>query len=206
MQFSLKYYKPGVLIPTVLILSIIIDLLITFVICQFPKIEVLRVPSNSALIALFFTLHNRYLWHLKFFNLLVKVPDIRGRYTGKINYNWGGKDASKECKIEVTQTASSISINSYFNNEDDEKTSSKSLVEDIREEDGFFHLYLFYLNSGTVEDDNLDCHEGANRFKFLPESENREAKLIGNYFTNRQIQTRGSIEVKFESKTLNGEF
>ena len=88
-----------------------------------------------------------------------------------------------------------------------EKTDSKSLVEDIKEEeDGFFDIYLFYLNNGNKINSTLDCHEGANKLRFIPANKERKAKLVGHYFTNRQIQTRGEIETEFESKNLKGEF
>jgi hypothetical protein len=206
MQFSLKYYKPELLIPFVLILAYILDTIMLILIEQFPRIEIIRAPSNPALIAMFLGIHNKYLWHLSGFNYLVRVPDMRGRYSGKIKYIWDGQESSKECKVEIIQTASTVSVRCYFNNEEDEKTSSKSLVEEIREEDGFFYLYFFYLNSGTLENDKLDCHEGVNTFKYIPATTDKKAKLTGNYFTNRQIQTRGIIDVLFESKKLNGEF
>ncbi|TDQ16646.1 hypothetical protein DFQ04_2768 [Algoriphagus boseongensis] len=206
MQFSLKYYKSTILVPVILVLALIFDSFISTLINCFPNIEIIRAPSNSALIALFLGIHNQYLWHLPIFNKLVNIPDMRGRYSGKIKSNWNGENKIKDCKIEISQTASSISIRSYFNNEEGEKTSSKSLIEQIKEEDGFYQLYFFYLNTGTLENSSLDCHEGANSFKFIPSTKDKKAKLIGNYFTNRQVQTKGIIEVEFESKKLRGEF
>jgi len=81
------------------------------------------------------------------------------------------------------------------------------LVEDIRlEEDGFFDVYLFYQNSGTKQNNGLDCHEGANKLRFIPAKKGKRSKLIGHYFTNRQIQTRGEIEATFVSKKIEGKF
>ncbi len=211
MQFSLKYYNPKTLIPAVLVLVFLIDALFMhgikpLLISIFPGIDVLRVPGNSTLVAIFLGVHDKHLWHLPVFKHLVTVTDMRGRYSGSIKYTWNGEKGEKECKIELSQTASNISVCLYFNNAEDQKSSSKSLVAEVRKENAFFHMYFFYLNSGSVGNDKLDCHEGANTLKYIPSSDDRKAKLIGNYFTNRQIQTRGSIEAFFESETLKGEF
>ena len=97
------------------------------------------------------------------------VPNMAGRYKGKVKFEWEGKLGEKPCFIEVTQTASKIKVHTYFSDGVNENTSSKSLVEDIKlEEDGFYDVYLFYLNSGSKQNGGLDCHEGANKLRFFP--------------------------------------
>ena len=132
---------------------------------------------------------------------------MSGRYVGKISFTFDDKPNEKDCVIEITQNASRIKICSYFNNANQEKTSSVSLVEDIKKgDDGFFTIYLFYLNKGSKGDGKLDSHEGANELKFICSDASKVKRLEGHYFTDRQVQTRGKIEAIFESKTLKGKF
>ena len=209
-MLNFKYYKTSRLILVIILLAISIDFLLNELIVPFLKskgIEFFRAPGNVAIIAMILAFYDKFLWRFPFFNLLVSVPHIAGRYKGIIKYEFQGISDEKECCIEVKQSASKIKIHSYFNNDENEKTDSKSLIEDIRlEEDGFFDIYLFYINNGNKMNSTLDCHEGANKLRYIPASKGRKAQLFGHYFTNRQIQTRGEIEAEFESHHLKGKF
>jgi len=210
MNFSLRYYKTSTLIILILLLAIGIDLLFGLIeplISRYFSAGIIRVPSNATIIGSLLYFHNKYLWNKWLGRFLVNIPDISGRYKGKIYFEFNGLKGQNDCIVEVTQTASSIKINSYFKNNDNETSTSKSLVENIiKEEDGCFGVYIFYLNTGSLENKILDCHQGANYMKFIPKSENYKKKLKGNYFTNRLKQTRGKIEVEYKEKKLKGEF
>lgn len=206
---SFRYYKITPLIIAILLLSTVLDFGIYKLIIPFLKkhdIEFLRAPGNAALIASILMLYDKLLWRIPIFKLLVSVPDMRGRYKGKLNYTFQEKEGETDCYIEISQTSSKIRLNSYFQTEGKPDTNSKSLVESIVEEDGFYYIYLYYLNYGSKENADLDCHEGANMLKFLPATEQSKKRLIGHYFTNRKEQTRGKMSAEFESKTLEGTF
>ncbi|KAB1064088.1 Cap15 family cyclic dinucleotide receptor domain-containing protein [Salibacter halophilus] len=206
---SFKYYYTTPLIVIILSLAGLIDLIIDgllFPLMKDANIEFLRAPGNASLIASFLLLYDRVLWKLPVFNLLVDVPNINGRYEGKVKYEFHGSPGETECFVEVKQTSSAIKVNSYFKNENKPSTNSKSLVESIKKEDGFHSIYLYYFNNGSKENADLDCHEGANMLKFIPAHNNEPQKLIGHYFTNRKEQTRGIMEVEFKSKKLKGIF
>lgn len=206
---SFKYYRITPLILLILFLSVLIDKAIYEYLLPLLKehnIEFLRAPGNASLIASFLLLYDMVLWRIPIFSLLVKIPDIRGRYIGKLKYQFNGEDGESDCVVEVSQTSSKIKIHSYFQTKDKPNTESKSLVESIVEEDGFYKIYLYYFNSGSKENSELDCHEGANMLKFIPSHEGNPQKLIGHYFTSRKIQTKGKMEVEFESLKRKGTF
>lgn len=209
---TFKYYKTTALIITIIILSGLIEICVGKWINPFLAQHLsvgshFRVPTTVSILGIFFFLYNQYLWKFPVFNFLMDVPDMTGRYEGKVKYVWNGANGEKKCFIEVIQTASKIKIHSYFSDGVNENTSSKSLIEDIKQdEDGFFDIYLFYLNSGTKQNGGLDCHEGANKLRFIPSKDGSSNKLIGHYFTNRQTQTRGEIEGTLISKHLQGKF
>ena len=206
---SFRYYKITPLLILILVLAGAIDLGIYKFLVPILKehnIEFLRAPGNVSIIASFLLLYDRLLWRVPIFDWLVSVPDMRGRYEGILTYNFNGEPGETSCYIEISQTSSKIKIHSYFQTEGKPDTSSKSLVESIVEEDGFYHIYLYYFNSGSKENSELDCHEGANMLKFIPSTDDSKAKLIGHYFTSRKIQTKGKIEAEFKSKKLKGTF
>jgi hypothetical protein len=209
---SFKYYKTTPLIITIIILSGLIDSAVVnwvnpFLAQHFPIGSHFRVPTTVSILGIFFWIYNEYLWKYPFFNFLMNVSNMSGRYEGKVKYVLNGFNKEKKCFIEITQRASSIKVHSYFSDGFNENTSSKSLVEDIKqEEDKFFDIYLFYLNSGTKQNSDLDCHEGAQKLRFIPGKNGANAQLIGHYFTNRITQTRGEIESILVSKKLQGKF
>lgn len=209
---NFKYYKPSPLIITILILAGLIEACVSKWIHPFlseylPLGSHFRVPTTVSLLGVFFILYDNWLWNIPVLKLLMAVPDMRGRYEGKIIYERDGNFSEKNCFIEITQTASKIKVHTYFSNGMNENTSSKSLIEEIKEEDdGFFDIYLFYMNSGTKRTGVLDYHEGANKLRFIPGLNGMGNKLTGHYFTNRQSQTRGEIEGTLISKTLQGKF
>lgn len=209
---SFKFYKITPLIITIIILSALIDWVVgewinPFLATHLSASSHLRVPTTVSLLGMFFVLYNIVLWKLPLFKLLMDVPNMSGRYKGKIKYEWDGKPNEKACFIEVSQTASKIKVHTYFSDGVNENTSSRSLVEDIKhEEDGFYDIYLFYLNGGSKQNGGLDCHEGANKLRFFSGHDGSANQLRGHYFTNRKIQTRGEIESEFISKKLQGKF
>lgn len=209
---NFKFCKTTPLIITILTLSMVIDFLVVRYISPFLSEHLnadshLRVPTTVSLLVMFFYLYDILLWKLPIFKLLMNVPNMSGRYVGKIKYELNGNLNEKNCVIEVSQKASQIKVHSYFNNKLNEVTSSKSLVEDIKmEDDNFYDIYFFYLNSGSKQNGELDCHEGANKLRYFPNKNGNPSALIGHYFTNRQIQTRGEIEAFFVSTKLQGRF
>lgn len=209
---TFKYYKTTPLIITIIILSGLIDWcvgnwLYPFLAQHLSVDNHFRVPTTVSILGLFFVFYNQYLWKWPVFKLLMDVPDMTGRYEGKVKYLWNGINSEKKCYIEIAQTASKIKVHSYFSDGINENTFSKSLVEEIKhEEDGFYDIYLFYLNSGTKQNNGLDCHEGANKLRFIAGENGSSNQLLGYYFTNRQTQTKGEIEGTLISKHLQGKF
>lgn len=209
---NFKYYKITPLVIAVLISAGLIEACVSNFINPLlthylPVGSHFRVPTTVSILMIIFALYDNYMWKWPILNLLIKAPNMNGRYKGAIKYVWNGVNAKKNCVIEIIQTASKIKIRCYFSDGDNENTLSTSLVEEIKEEeDGFFDIYLFYFNHGTKQDATLDAHEGANRLRFHPASKTSKQQLIGHYFTNRKTQTRGTIEVELESKEIQGKY
>lgn len=195
---SLKHYRATPLIILVLILATTIDWLFVKI-APYLQDHIIRAPSNAGIIALILTAYDKWLWKFPFLRLLVTVPNLNGRYRGKLLSSYDGNSVEKECVIEIFQTASKTTIYLFANNEQRERSYSKSVSEVIHDKEDDEHQLLFaYYNYGT-DDKRLGGHEGFNHLKVM-QKKNNVIKLKGQYFTNREPQTRGTISVKFESK------
>lgn len=152
-------------------------------------------------------IYDQYLWKLPVLSHLVTVPNIHGRYKGHLTSSYDGVDNTVECRIEINQTASQLHVTGYFKGITGDITSSNSIVQSIKTgEDGFYHLYFVYDNSGSNVSGKLPAHKGLNYLKVIRKEGTKKYKLSGNYFTDRDPQTKGEISVEFESKVLKGEF
>jgi hypothetical protein len=133
---------------------------------------------------------------------LITVPDISGRYTGNLRYARESQQ-TKECKIEIFQTASTVKIRLYTIGDMASNTNSTSLSAEFLNHDGHLSVNFIYYNFGS-DNKILDSHEGATILNIFGEDKN--TKLEGKYFTNREPQTRGHIEAIFESPKTQGKF
>lgn len=207
MNFSFRHYNTKALIMTILGLAFSIDIVFDFLQSIFFQNFnlIVRAPANTAFIAALLHFYDRHFWKYPILNKLVQIPDLSGRYSGFIEYEWEKNPEKMKSVIEIIQTASTIKINTFFKSDKHENTQSTSWVEDLKFENGHYFIHFFYFNSGTLINGHLNCHYGANRLKVILDDKGLPKKLSGNYFTNRNPQTKGKIEVKFESRKLKYE-
>jgi len=163
----------------------------------------LRAPSILALIMGVMWIYNTTLWKFPICNKLITVPNLSGSYRGTIRYHRDGVDMVKEAVVQIIQTASHVTVHSFFrfsNGEHAEETHSVSTASDLSRRDGFDHLDFLYRNGGDKYRGTTTAHEGWVSLKYLP----GEKKLVGHYFTDRQ--TKGEMEVTFVQKKVTGQF
>lgn len=198
MDFSLRYYRTAYLVTAVVLLSAAIDWVVASYLVPSTSGSI-RMPTNGALILGFLYIYNRWLWKYPVLRILVKVPDLSGRYEGRIVFTFDGVKGEKECAIEIYQSASELKI-SMFNQQygGEEQTSSKSVIEEVVLDNGNYELWFAYRNSGNPNT-SLDPHDGLNVLKVLETKKKKKRLLKGFYFTNRIKQTRGEIEVRYKS-------
>lgn len=218
MNINFKYYRAGILIIVIIILFILLNYLVgmlnIFISSFFSNLNleietyiqnifrILGEPlSVLGLISLFFFIYNKYLWKYPVFKLIVDIPNLNGRYSGKIFSDFGEK-IKKDCILEIKQTASKIKIFLYIESDDPLKmTSSASILENIiKGEDGFYTICFTYFNTGDKVLKNLSAHYGYNELKYIPS----EKKLKGPYYTHPERGRQGVVEVEFESKRIKG--
>lgn len=206
-MLSFRYFRPKVLLWLVLVLAGVVGWLVHVLVepflAQVSWGQHLRAPSVLALIMAVMWVYNSTLWKLPICNKLLTVPNLSGSYQGVIRYRRDGVDMVKETVVQIIQTASHVTVHSYFRfpgGEHAEETHSVSTASDLSRRDGFDHLDFLYRNSGDKYRGTTGAHEGWVSLKYLP----GDKKLVGYYFTDRQ--TRGEMEVTFVQKKVTGQF
>ena len=140
--------------------------------------------------------YDKWLWKLPVFNLMIKVPDLNGRYSGRVSYKFDGQNSSKSCEFVIQQTASDIKVTGTFNKGAKDETSSESKEALFtRDEVGNYSLLFYYQNEGSSKGcDSLNQHDGLTKLK-IGIDESNKVVLDGYYFTNRSPQTKGCIKL-----------
>ena len=207
-----RYYKPGMLISVILILSFLSGWTITFlsqIIDKIPECSDFKPPTVSAIIMGIFVILDKYGLKTPLIKKLFWVSNISGRYEGEIKYKnpITQEEETKPCAVEIKQTASFVKVKSYFefNNENNkEKTESFSLVSSIIEdEDGSQELVFTYYNKGKR---GLAPSNGTNILKILKQKDGKTI-LDGVYYTDREPnQTKGEMRVEYKSNKLKNEY
>jgi len=205
---NFRYFKPALLVSLILILGIVINRLISILTESLPYAASVNFPTTSATILIILGILNKIGLNFKLTRFLFSVPNMQGRYKGLISFNHPIKEEDEKIPVtlKITQSGSSIKINSVFNkNNGESPTNSESKVANIvKEEDGTFSLIFTYENKGTLGSNEFSPHYGTNCLKFVEGEKNKQ--LIGHYYTDRIPQTKGKIKVQYiDNKNLNYE-
>ena len=201
-----------VLLITIIVLSLIYGTLLHFAsdyINGFLTNPYVHYPTVSTLIVLTLLLIDKRGLRIPLLKKMFWVKDISGRYEGKIKYRnfKTGIEEHKPCFLEIEQTASKISIQTYFDfkyTKSSEKTTSKSMVTSIITDDFENQQLVFtYHNSGNSLK-GLEPSNGTNILSII--ERDNHFSLEGIYYTNKEPQTKGEMNVKFETKKLKRKF
>lgn len=207
-----RYYKPKMLLVTIIILSIIYSIILDFItncINSFLTEPYVFFPTVSTAIMFTLVFIDKYGIKVPLLKKMFWVKDISGRYEGKITYKHfkTGLEEEKPCFLEIEQSSSKILIQTYFDfkySKESEKTTSKSLITSIVSDEFENQQLVFtYHNSGNPVK-NLQPSNGTNILSII-EREN-DIFLEGVYYTDKTPQTKGEMKLKFLSKQLKKEF
>ncbi|MEY4293203.1 MAG: hypothetical protein RIQ61_1601 [Bacteroidota bacterium] len=209
---NFKYYKTGILIPFILVLSVVFNIVSN-------KFETIINTNNTArqihsyvgvfstlsLITITLTFINFVGWKWWIFKWLIDIPNLNGRYTGELVSSFidpaTGNPMVKDCAIEIKQSASSIHIFSYYGDKGTNIQTSRaySVSEELVEEkNGLFQLFYIFTNDPETLLTQLNNHAGTAKFKHYPDIKT----LDGDYYNQRK--NIGTIKVAFQQKKRLG--
>lgn len=167
-------------------------------------LDLVGVLSPIGIVTGVVSIINVWGWKWYWLKWLVNVPDISGRYSGKLTSSYpdaSNRPVIKECVLEIKQSASAIHIRGYFGDEGTfENTSTSVSVSEelVKEKDGFFTLYYIFSNESQPLQVQLKNHAGTSKFKYYPDIR----QLNGDYYNQRT--NYGTIMVSFEQEELLG--
>lgn len=150
-------------------------------------------------ISVFWWLLEKYCWHWTIIQNVRSVlnipPDFRGRWQGTLHRD--GEVSSHDFVIEIKQTLSKIWVYTYSS-----RSSSQSQIAEIScddSEDNFKVCYLWQGEGGHIGERSIQ-KSIFNGYTILSLNEvDDPKKLSGFYFTNREPQTKGKIELSWVS-------
>ncbi len=204
-----KYYKSERLVFLIIGLSVLVGYLVNVFI--HPLVEHASEPLKTFIIytemftvpffiTIIFYVINRWGWKYWLFKWLVDIPNLNGRYEGKVvsSYIKDEKNVQIEFALEVVQTASSIHISSYyFNPELNEETASYSIIEEIeKQKNGIFKLFYLYSNMPGRLNSILTQHDGTASTTYFADIK----KIEGGYYNSRK--NTGQFEAIWVSNKL----
>ena len=211
MDINFENYKSGRLIPFILILSVLLEALVNEVKLlfktQLEQFEILKkcmeyidILSVVFLIGCVLIFIDKIGWKLKIFKWLIDIPNLNGRYKGKIKASILQDNQIKilelDTVIEVLQTSSMLKLNSY----DGPTSSGESFAEKItKNNDGFFRIYHGYKQVWRTGKD-IQTRTGLCELKYIPQTKT----LTGNYFNDSR--NHGIITVALVNSKLAGDF
>jgi hypothetical protein len=200
-----KYYKPGAVIPFILITGTFLSLLVSSLVSLLmdnTNINYYQFPSTTILIGILIYVIDKFLWKYKPFRWLFWIEDISGRYEGEIEFNHyldNSKD-SRSFALEIEQTGSLLKINTFFNsNNDDTSQSESKQISFNKDEFGNLSIFMNYHNKGNSVS-NIPEHYGTNILEYFQDN------LKGKYYTNKNPQTSGLMKATFIGKQLKKRF
>ncbi len=208
---NFKYYKTSSLIIFILVLSIIFNAITNYFLgflkdneIAIKIIDYVGVLSVVSLITLTLFWINEFGWKWGIFKWLIDLPNLNGRYQGKLISTY--KDSNdnyveKKCVIEIKQTSSYIKIRSYFGNSDSPQVTSSgfSFSEHISKlENGCCEIYYIFGSEPDIFEKELNKHFGTTKFTFYPDKK----VLKGEYYNERG--NKGNINAVFEGKKILG--
>lgn len=196
-----RYYHPKLLIPLLVFLGISL-----YLGNKFSDSHWGVSASIIAIITLLLSIIDKRWWRYKPFSYLFWSINIEGRYNGTIEYKdlETGEFTKKSAVIEISQTGSSIKLQSYFGEESKgEQSISKSLYTSlITDEHGEYTIVFTYLNEGNLKL-GFDPHYGTTVLS-VKKHRGKVSGLKGHYYTSRSpIQTKGTIQVDYITKISN---
>lgn len=127
-------------------------------------------------------IYERYLWK---YNPFVKIPRLKKKYIGVLNYNYKGESGEKTVEIEIMQ--SFLYTDVKFKSDE---INSKTITSDLVEENGGFVLYYTYItNPLSRYSEKNPIQIGTCKLQI-----DKNDTIKGSYWTNRK--TIGDLILK----------
>lgn len=213
-HYSVNSYIRKTVVTIITLISIIILFVLGLIFNNF-GVELLPLPLNinnktilkmilgllfktGSIIGVLYYIFDKWVWKMKYIKMIHKIPDLNGIWEGEFVSNKKderGNNYNGICRMKIKQTWSKISIKGNFN-----KSKSYSRIAMIVKDCEGIQLKFEYTNKpDKTVDTNLKTHSGYNTLTYDEE----KGTLIGEYYTDRNRQTYGNINVSKQIQSNN---
>ena len=136
-------------------------------------------------------LYDNFLWKTSILHKVHKIPNLNGSWNGsflssKLDDN--GVNYNGTSEMVIKQTWSKISITAYFNKSTSDSHSARI---NINGNDGIELKFEYYNKAEQSVIPTMMKHTGFNILRYI----SSENKLVGDYFTDKNRSTNGTITV-----------
>jgi hypothetical protein len=172
-------------------LSYIISLLLKYFRIEIPFYIDLPL-ATPAIFYILFEIFDRYAWKWSIFKWIriVDFDDLNGVWEGVINSSYDNFLSNIQSRLDITQKATSIKIKATFNNSKSISVHESFVFSEI---DQSTALYYFFRNEPSSNaPETMSIHEGSVKLIYSKQ----EDKLAGYYFSGRDRNNHGNIDVK----------
>jgi hypothetical protein len=202
---NFRYYNSGKLI--ILILTLV------FLISPFSQWIETLISSNGrintiygyigafstiSILSLILFIVDEYLWRLYIFKWLINIPNLNGRYQGKLVSSFIDPitqlPTEKSCVLEIKQSGSQIKIYSYYGDIGSNIQTSQAFSvseEIVKNNNDIFEVYYIFTNTPNTLINQLHNHLGTCNLKYFPDIK----VLEGEYYNQRGF--KGILKVNF---------
>ena len=147
-------------------------------------------PSALTFYAVFYAIFDHWVWRWPMLRWvrIVKVPDLRGHWGGRIHTSFDEHATVHEIEVKIMQTWTSLFIEM-----EGKDSMSHSLIAGVQVEDGPVPILSYqYLNEPLPHAvKTMSIHYGTSLLRLIKPNE-----LDGQYYSGRDRQTFGSIELE----------
>lgn len=148
----------------------------------------LDTPASLGFAALLYVVLDRFAWHWRVLSALLRVPDLRGTWTGKLETSYDDFAKARDVRVEISQTWSALLVTLHNLETQSCSHSLGGYVVEIG--DGSFEVVFTYQNQpDSTSPNTMQIHQGTTVLRL---SQDRQ-RLDGHYFSGRERRTHGRL-------------
>lgn len=168
------------------IVAAYLTILVNPIIEQLPV--VIQPLSPFAVFGVLFLIFNKWLWKVWPLSKLLDIPNFNGTWKGSGHSTFPGREGNYDILIKIKQTFTQLIVDAEFGSSYSESfVANVDNVNPLRAKLVYSYLNKPDGNATKTQNEHLGTVE-----LFCTKKNN----LTGNYFTNREPQTKGKLELK----------
>jgi len=186
------------------VLTVAIEIMFVLAMDIDPKFIPYRSGLIITLVGLFWLYFDKIGWRQSFFRVggwLCNTPNLNGRWEGKVDR--ASENTPHGFVVEIRQTFSKLKMHTYSANSKGNSIACRFVTDETEEK--YILVVAWKCRTRCFDDqDNYEEFYGTSIIEYSVQGKTR--KLEDHYFTDRNPQTRGNIDVAWVGNKLHDRF